>query len=88
MYFVGFIMLFYALIFIPLKFWLGDLVLIGYFVFEGSYRGIGYYQFIGKKGAWSLTKALLISFFLAGLWIAGTYLVVALYIRTGFKDFF
>jgi len=76
------------LIFIPLKSWLGDLSLIGFFVFEGSYRGIGYYQFIGRKGAWPMTKALLISFFLAGLWIAGTSLVISVYIRTGFKDIF
>ena len=88
MYFVGFILLFYALIFIPLKFWLGDLVMIGFFVFEGIYRGIGYYQFIGRKGTWPLTKALLISFFLGGLWIAGTTFVIAVYIRTGFKDLF
>ena len=88
MYFVGFIMLLYALIFIPLKSWLGDLALISFFLFEVGYRGIGYYQFMGKKGAWPLTKALLVSFFLAGLWIAGTYLVISVYIRTGFKDIF
>ena len=88
MYFVGFIMLFYALLFIPLSSWFGDYALGGFFLFETIYRGLAYYQFIGKKGAWPVTKALLISFFLAGLWIAGTTLVIMVYIRTGFRDIF
>lgn len=87
MYFVGFIILFYGLLFVPLLSVLSDFVLIIFFIFESIYRGIAYYQFIGRKGGWPLTKALFISFLLAGVWIAGTGFVVRVYIETGFNIF-
>jgi len=58
--------------------------LYAFFAFEGSYRALAYYQFIGKRGTWQVVKAFLISFFLSGLWIAGTYYLVRVYIQTGF----
>jgi uncharacterized protein DUF3667 len=84
MYFVGFIMIFYALLFIPLRSILGVASLYAFFAFEGSYRALAYYQFIGKRGTWQVVKAFLISFFLSGLWIAGTSYFVRVYIQTGF----
>jgi hypothetical protein len=88
MYFVGFIMLFYALLFVPLQSVLGQITLLIFFLFECIYRGLAYYQFIGRKGAWPMTKAMFISFLLAGIWIASTYLVISTYIRTGFRGIF
>ncbi len=84
MYFVGFIMVFYALLFIPLRSVLGGFALYGFFAFEGTYRALAYYQFIRRKGTWHILKAFLISFLLSGLWIAGTFYLVRLYIQTGF----
>ena len=87
MYFVGFIMLLYSLLFVPLRSVFGGSALYGFFAFEGIYRALAYYQFIGKKGAWHVIKAFLISLFLSMLWIVGTYYLVRLYIQTGFGIF-
>ncbi len=89
MYFVPFTMLFFALVFVPLQrmvnnysFYMG--VMLVFFVFEIVYRGIAYYQFMGKKGGRYMFKAIGVSFLATGLWIVLTYSLISYYIWNGF----
>lgn len=89
MYFVPFIMLFYALVVIPIQrlsssYELFMYALYTFFALEIVYRGIAYYQFIGKKGGGYLLKAFGVSLFAAAFWIALTYGLIWYYIRYGF----
>ena len=88
MYFVGFMMLFYALLVVPLNHFapkLNFVVLGCFFLFEIIYRGFAYQQFMNKNGAWPTIKAYGTSFLLTVLWVGATMLIVFTYIRTGFQ---
>jgi hypothetical protein len=87
-YFVGFIMLFYALIITPLNYLIKnprlDMVLIGiFFLFEISYRASAYYAFVHKRGWLYALKALGVSLLCTALWAWGTYSLISWYIRKG-----
>ncbi len=87
MYFTPFALLFYALLFVPLRRlpvneWL---ILAPYFVFETVYRCVAYYQFINKKGWLPALKVVGVTLLTQTLWFMGTYYLIVTYIRTGFK---
>jgi hypothetical protein len=89
MYFVPFIMLAYAFIVVPVHWFTSSYrmfmaVLYAFFAFEIIYRGLAYYQFMGKKGAWPLIKALGVSAIASGVWITFTSGLIRYYIRHGF----
>jgi hypothetical protein len=87
MYFVGFIMLFYALLIVPLQHYFpktGTAFIGAFFLFEFAFRGFAYYQFANKKDAWPAIKAYGISLLLSVFWVALTYALIVKYIRTGF----
>lgn len=89
MYFVPFIMIFYAFLVVPLQRLAPDsntltLLLSAFFLFEIIYRGMAYYQFMGRKGKLPLFKALGVSLLTSVTWIAVTYSLVWYYIRYGF----
>lgn len=87
MYFVGFTMLLYALLIVPLQHLFpqsGTYIIASFFVFEIIYRGFAYYQLINKKGTRHLLKSFGLSLFITFIWVSGTYTLIANYIRTGF----
>lgn len=87
MYFIGFIMLLYALVIVPLQnlFPRFGLYFIGlFFLFEIVYRGMAYSQFINKKGAKHVAKAYGVSFLVSFVWVVVTYAFIYWYIRRGF----
>jgi hypothetical protein len=87
MYFIGFIMLFYALIVVPLQHLVPQLgtYLIGlFFLFEIVYRGAAYRQLSGTKGALAVVKAYAVSLLISLIWIALTISVIMAYIRGSF----
>lgn len=89
LYFVPFVMIFYALLIVPLQKLLFDyssgyLVLVAFFLFEIVYRGMAYYQFMGRPGAGPLVKALAVSFLTVALWFAGVTWFMMTYVQTGF----
>jgi uncharacterized membrane protein len=93
MYFLGFIMLAYALIVVPLINSIESppadfFVLICFFVFEITYRAVGYYQFINRSGGWAKVKALGVSLLVSVLWFFIVSTFISIYIRTGFKGIF
>lgn len=89
MYFVGFIMIFYALVFFPLQSIVppsASLVILGsFFLFEIIYRGRAYYQFMDKKGTGPMIKAYLTSLLLSVIWAGLTATLIFLYIRGYFS---
>jgi Protein of unknown function (DUF3667) len=89
MYFVGFIMLFYALAIVPMLYFSStrvDFLWLGiFFLFEIVYRGHAYYKFIGKEGIGPAIKAYGISALCSIVWIALTMSLIYFYIQTGFK---
>ncbi len=87
MYFVGFIMLVYALLIVPLRHFFPamNLYLIAiFFLIEIIYRGYAYYEFINLKGRWNFVKAYGISLFISALWLTITYSLIVRYISKGF----
>lgn len=88
MYFVGFIMLVYSLLIVPLQHFFPNLsmyFLAVFFAFEIIYRGFAYYQFINEKSTKGIVKAFTISFLTTAIWVLITYNLIAIYITTGFK---
>jgi len=92
MYIVGFTLLVYALVFIPLNaltnFRLSMYVLVGFFLFEIIYRTFAYYHFIQNYSAAGKIKALAASVFVVMFWIALTVLLINYYIRNGLWGLF
>lgn len=87
MYFVGFIMLVYALLFVPLRHFFPTIhlyLLSIFFLFEILYHGNAYYQFINRKGKWDIMKAYGVSFAISAVWFAITYSLIQRYISKGF----
>lgn len=87
MYFVGLIMIVYALLLVPVQNLFpiyGRVFLSAFFIFEIVYRGFAYYQFANKKGLWSAVKAYGVSFLVSAVWVFATYSLISKYIRTGF----
>jgi uncharacterized membrane protein len=89
LYFVGFTMIFYALLVAPLIYYIDapgfDLACIGlFFAFEIWYKGRAYYQFIGRTGGKHLAKAMAVSVATTVFWAAFTASMISIYIRTGF----
>jgi hypothetical protein len=89
MYFVPFIMLFYAFLVVPLQrlsssynLFMGALGL--FFLVEIVYRSFAYYQFMGKKGGLYIFKAISVSILASACWIALSYGLIWYYIRNGF----
>ena len=89
MYFVGFSMLTYALIFVPaLKLLNSPPVVFGllilFFLFEGFYKGLAYYQFINRKGTAAGLKAFGVSAFVVIFWAGLTSIILFRYVKYGF----
>ena len=87
MYIIGFIMLFYALIVVPLQHLVPQFgtYLIGlFFLFEIVYRGAAYRQLSGAKGALAVMKAYAVSLLISLIWIALTTSVIIAYVRGSF----
>jgi hypothetical protein len=89
MYFVGFTMTVYALIFVPLlRAWTDNRIvytLLGmFFLFEIIYRSISYYQFLNRKGFLGYLASLGVTFFVVALWMGGTAFGITYYIKYGF----
>lgn len=89
MYFVPFIMLFYALVVVPVQrlstnynIFMGALG--AFFLLEIVYRSIAYYQFMGKKGGLYIFKAAGVSILASAIWIAISYGLIRYYIWNGF----
>jgi hypothetical protein len=89
MYFVPFIMLFYALVVVPIQrlsssyeVFMGALGI--FFLLEISYRSFAYYQFMGKKGGLYIFKAIGVSILASAIWIAISYGLIRYYIWNGF----
>jgi hypothetical protein len=90
MYFGGFSVLIYALLFIiPMKI-LGlssvpGLILTGvYFLFEIAYRSFAYYHFINKKTTPGLIKAIGVNLAASVAWGFFSQYLISVYIQTGF----
>ncbi len=88
LYFSGFCVLTYALIFGPLQKLLhlgsANFLLILYFVFEVSYRSISYYNFINHKTRRSAFKAFIVCLSALVIWVITTSTLRFLYIKNGF----
>jgi hypothetical protein len=87
MYFSSFIMLFYALILVPLRYVFEQqyIYFLGiFFAVEITYRGIAYYQFMGRKGKGPLFKAIGISLLASAVWFTISFSMIWYYIRNGF----
>lgn len=87
MYFTSFIMLFFALVLVPLRSVFEQqymYFLMLFFLVEVIYRGIAYYQLMGKKGKWPLFKAIGISLLASAVWFAISFGTIWYYIRYGF----
>jgi len=87
MYFIGLIMIIYALLIVPLQNLLpkySTYFIAAFFAFEIIYRGFAYYQFINKRGVWNIVKAYGVSFLITAVWVLITYSLISKYVRTGF----
>jgi hypothetical protein len=88
LYFSGFCVLMYALVFGPLAKLLhlgsANFLLFLYFVFEVSYRSISYYTFMNKRTRGSAFKAFIVCFAALLLWVLFTFTANYMYIRYGF----
>jgi hypothetical protein len=87
MYFVGFIMLFYSLLIVPLQYFFpaaGSYLIALFFLFEFIYRGRAFYQLQDRTGAAAIVKAYGISLLMSIIWVLITYSIIVYYIRTGF----
>ncbi len=89
MYFSGFTVLSFALIFGPIirVFNLNsgfNLVLLAFFLFEVGYRSLSYYYFINKKTPGSAVKALLTSLAVIFIWFILVYIAIYSYVSSGF----
>ncbi|WP_336514639.1 DUF3667 domain-containing protein [Pollutibacter soli] len=93
MYFVGAVMIFYALVTIPLSYfsnsflW-GRIFLAVFFLFEIVYRGIAYYQFMNQKGTKYKLKALGVSVLASVFWIVISGTLTYKYIQDGLWGIF
>jgi hypothetical protein len=87
MYIVGFIMLLYALITVPLQHYVPNagFGFIGmFFLFEIFYRGFAYSQLTESKTILQIAKAYFVSLLLTVVWVLLTYSLIATYIQQGF----
>lgn len=89
LYIVPFIMLFYAVLFVPLLSIAGAglpmyILLTVFFLFDVIYRATAYYQFAGKRGAKYRWKAYGVSLLAMLIWISITYFGIRYYITYGF----
>ena len=87
MYFIGFVMLFYAVIFVPLQHTFAGIgtYLIGFFfLFEIVYRGMAFRQLSSAKGALGVGKAYAVSLLISLLWITLTVSLIMSYVRGSF----
>lgn len=87
MYFIAFIMLLYALVFVPLQRifpQFGFYFIIIFFCFEVVYRGFAYNQLTGFRETRGWIKAYGLSLLLSIIWLALTYTAIMYYIRHGF----
>lgn len=91
MYMSGFVLLFYAFLFIPAIAFAGGtrssggrMVLLVYFLFEVVYRSFAYYYFINKKGALPFTKAVVVNLGASMGWGIFSQLLITSYIQHGF----
>jgi len=86
MYFTGFVMLLYAILFVPLLHLLpaaNNILLVLFFVFEILYRGYCYYQLAGKKGFKAGFTAYGISLLTSIVWITITFSLIFAYMGWG-----
>lgn len=84
MYIVGFCLLVYAVIFIPLGLWTGRRsVFIPYFLFEVTYRSISYYYFINRRNGMAIVKSVVSNLLLVAGWTFLTQWLISAYIQTG-----
>lgn len=89
MYFSGFTVLSFALIFGPLMRILNldggfNFVLIAFFIFEVVYRSISYYHFINKKTIASAIKAAITSVAVIFIWFILVFASIYFYVSSGF----
>ena len=87
MYFIAFIMLLYALVFVPLQRifpQIGLYLVLVFFCFEVIFRGFAYNQLTGSHGTRRWIKAYGLSLLLSLIWFALTYMLIIYYIRHGF----
>jgi hypothetical protein len=88
LYFSGFCVLMYALVFGPLAKLLhlgsANFLLFLYFVFEVIYRSVSYYSFMNKRTRGSAFKAFIVCFSALLLWVLFTFTANYMYIRYGF----
>jgi hypothetical protein len=89
MYFSGFTVLSFALVFGPIMRLLNlgggfNAVLLLYFIFEVGYRGTSYYYFIYKKTARSAIKAILASVTVIIIWFILVFAAIYFYVSSGF----
>ena len=87
MYFIGFIMLFYALIIVPLQHLIPSMgtYLIGlFFLFEIVYRGGAYRGLSGANRPLAIIKAYAVSLLISLIWIILTVSVIMAYVRGSF----
>ncbi len=88
MYFVGFSVLIYAVVFVPLKTLFSSgfsqwLFLGSYFLFEISYRAFAYYHFIENYSVRGKLRAVMSSTIVVLVWVALSYFAIYHYIRSG-----
>ncbi len=89
MYFSGFTVLSFALVFGPIMRLLNlgggfNVVLLSFFVFEVGYRSISYYYFIHKKTTASAVKAVLTSIAVIFIWFILVFATIYFYVSSGF----
>jgi hypothetical protein len=63
-------------------------VLIGYFIFETTYRCVFYYQFIGNKNRFNALKSIGVSLVVVLFWVFFSYGLVYFYISNGLWGLF
>jgi hypothetical protein len=87
MYFIAFIMLFFALLIVPLQRMVpqaGTYMIGLFFLFEIIYRGIAYRQLVDGKGTLSTIKAYGISLLISLIWIVLTVSLIMAYVSGSF----
>jgi Protein of unknown function (DUF3667) len=87
MYFIAFVMLFYAIVFVPLLHMIpgiGTYLIALFFLFEIVYRGLAYRQLSETKGTKGIVKAYAVSLLISLLWIALTVSLIMSYVRGSF----
>jgi hypothetical protein len=87
LYCSGFTSLVFALVVIPIMSYNNMTVyfgaLIGYMLFELTYRSIFYYRFMNRAGAGAIIKAVAVSLFVQITWAAITVAAIYWYIKSG-----